>query len=323
MIPFSTPAGCSSKGSLPLWMLVCLLLLCGPAWPETAETDAGATLSASLEKNSASVGDLLWVTLTYDIPGDAKLPEKDPVGGMDNLTVTERKTEPHQIRFRVLVDQLASFELGPFSLTYIDSQNNERILTTDPLPLTVVSNLGEKPEEAALKPIQDIISTETGWLRYLSGALAVLVLLGLASGFIRWRKKRRAPGMNAAMEDPPHIKAEKEIDELIASGLFEQGNAKAFYFGFSETIRRYMGSIRRFPAAEMTTEEIARVIKTDPGDQALLPLLRQADLVKFADAIPSPDRKDRDIHTARTYIRQTRPLSDAPPADPSLQEVRP
>jgi hypothetical protein len=124
------------------------------------------------------------------------------------------------------------------------------------------------------------------------------------------------------MEDPPHVKADKEIDNLIASRLFEDGDVKAFYFIFSETIRRYMESIRRFPAAEMTTEEIARFIKTDPSDQKVLPLLRQADLVKFADSIPAPDRKDQDILIARTYIQETRPMPNTPQEGASIQEVR-
>ena len=124
------------------------------------------------------------------------------------------------------------------------------------------------------------------------------------------------------MEDPPHVKADREIDNLIASGLFENGDVKAFYFIFSETIRRYMESIRRFPAAEMTTEEIARFIKTDPSGQKVLPLLRQADLVKFSDSVPAPDRKDQDILMARTYIQQTRPMTNGSQESSSIQEVR-
>jgi len=103
--------------------------------------------------------------------------------------------------------------------------------------------------------------------------------------------------------------------------LFERGDVKAFYFIFSETIRRYMASIRCFPAAEMTTEEIARKIKTDPADQHILPLLRQADLVKFADLMPAPDRKDQDVQMARTYIQQTRPLTNGLQEGPPPQEV--
>jgi hypothetical protein len=122
----------------------------------------------------------------------------------------------------------------------------------------------------------------------------------------------------AAAVDPPHIQAEKEIDQLLADGLFEKGEVKTFYFIFSEIIRRYMESIRRFPAAEMTTEEIARHVGNTSQDQEILPLLRQTDLVKFADTIPTPDRKARDIETARTYIRQTCPMqTDALGAQPN------
>jgi hypothetical protein len=108
-------------------------------------------------------------------------------------------------------------------------------------------------------------------------------------------------------KNPPHIQAEKEIDQLLAGELFEKGEVKTFYFIFSEILRRYMESIRNFPAAEMTTEEIVRHVGNTSQDQEILPLLRQADLIKFADTVPTPDRKLRDVEAARSYIRQTRP----------------
>ncbi len=322
MILFSKKRPRYRKGLLLLWALSCFFLGSGPVWSEAPETDSVPTLSASIEKNTARIGDLLWVTLRYEIPENAKLPEKVGIGGLETLTVLEHKTESHQIKIRFMVDQLESFDLGPFSLTYIDHQNNEQQLTTDPIAITVLSNLGETIEDAALKPIQDIISTQSGWLSYLLWAFAAILLFVGVAGFLWWRKKRRSHDMRAGVEDPPHVKADKEIDKLIASGLFERGDVKAFYFIFSETIRRYMESIRCFPAAEMTTEEIARAIKTDPSDQRILPLLRQADLVKFSDLIPAPDRKDQDILMARTYIQQTRPMTNTLQENSSLQEAR-
>jgi hypothetical protein len=305
---------------LPLWALVFIFLGSGPVWPGTTETDPVPTLSASIETNTARIGDLLWVTLKYVLPENAKLAEDRGVGGLETLTILEHKTEPNQIKIRFMVDQLESFDLGPFSITYIDHQNNQQEMTTDPIAITILSNLGEKIEDASLKPIQDIISTQSRWRWYLLWAFTAILLLGMASGFIYWRKKRRIHDIQATMEDPPHVRADKEIDKLIASGMFERGDVKAFYFIFSETIRRYMESIRGFPAAEMTTEEIARVIKTAPSDQGILPLLRQADLVKFSDLIPAPDRKDQDILMARTYIQQTRPLMNDLQEVPSHQE---
>jgi len=319
--PFSIKRSYYRKGLLLPWALFCIFLGPGPVWSEAPETDPVPTLSASIETNSARIGDLLWVTFQYELPENAKLPEKGGIGGLETLTVLEQKTEPNQIKIRFMIDQLESFDLGPFSLTYIDHQNNQQAVTTDPIAITVLSNLDEKIEDAALKPIQDIISTRSRWLTFMLWAFAAVLLLGVVCGFIYWRKKCRTHDMRAAVEDPPHVRADREIDNLIASGLFERGDVKTFYFIFSETIRRYMESIRGYPAAEMTTEEIARAIKTDPSDQGILPLLRQADLVKFADLMPAPHRKDQDILMARTYIQQTCPVTNDLQEKPSHQEV--
>lgn len=322
MTRFSIHRIYTKKIQMLLGVLICFVLLSGPAGSQTPGTDDLPSLSATLEKNTARIGDMLWLTFRYKIPQGTQLPDNAGISGLEAVTVVEHKAEPNQIQIRFMIDQLESFNLGPFSLTYVDDNKDEQQVTADPIAVTILSNLGEKPEEASLKPIQDIISTKTSWLTTLLGAFAVILVIGLAFLFIWWRKKRRIRDIQATMQDPPHVRAEKEIENLIASGLFETGDVKAFYFIFSETIRRYMESIRRFPAAEMTTEEIARWVKTDPSDQKILPLLRQADLVKFADSIPAPDRKDQDILMARTYIQQTRPMADDLQESPN-REVQP
>ena len=49
-----------------------------------------------------------------NFPQNAKLPEKGGISGLEALTVIEHKTEPNQIQIRFMVDQLESFDLGPF-----------------------------------------------------------------------------------------------------------------------------------------------------------------------------------------------------------------
>ena len=142
-------------------------------------------------------------------------------------------------------------------------------------------------------------------LELCHSTLAIDVQL-LRAGDRAYRARSHAPGINRLLR-----------------GLFERGEVKAFYYIFSETIRRYMESIRRFPAVEMTTEEIARAIRANPSDQCILPLLKRADLVKFADSMPAPERKDQDVLAARTYIQQTRPKTEELQKAPSLQEVSP
>jgi hypothetical protein len=278
------------------------------AWIAGSETELAlskSSLSASVEKSAAKIGDLLWLTLTYDLPEGGHLPEDPVVSGIERLNIVERVVRAGEIKLRFIVDRLESFQTEPISLTFIDKDGNEQRVETAPVTIAVLSNLGEKPEDATLRPIQDIIPIRLRWMPFLLWAAVAGILLCLAVGWLWWRRKHRPGRKMTATADPPHIQAEKEIDQLVAGGLFEKGDVKTFYFIFSEILRRYMESIRHFPAAEMTTEEIARHVGNISQDQEILPLLRQADFVKFADTIPTPDRKVHHVEAARTYIRQT------------------
>lgn len=298
------------------WQII-LLAMCfvlfaaaSAAWAETVSPPPVPELSASVEKSPVSVGDLIWLTLKYDLPEGARLPEDPAVRGIEKLNVIEQVVHIGEIKIQFLIDQLESFKIDRIDLTYFDKNGNEQTIETGPIAVTVLSGLGKNPEEAVLMPIQDIIPLSLRWMPYLPWALAGGILLCVIIALIWWHRKHRTSKITATMVDPPHVLAEKEIDQLVARRLFERGDVKTFYFVFSEIIRRYMESIRHFPAAEMTTEEIARYVRTNTCDQRLLPVLGQADLVKFADAVPARDRKAQDIKTARAYIRQTRPATD-------------
>ena len=291
-----------------LWTMGFVMLTAWIAGANTEVASSAPSLSASIEKNIAKIGDLLWLTLTYDLPEGGQLPEDPVVGGIEKLNIVERVVRPGEIKLRFIVEQLESFQTEPITLTFFDKDGNEQRIETTPVTIDVLSNLGEKPEEATLRPIQDIIPIRSRWVPFLPWAAVAGILLSVVIGWLWWRRKHHPVSILATAVDPPHIQAEKEIDQLVAGGLFEKGEVKTFYFIFSEIIRRYMESIRHFPAAEMTTEEIARHVANTSQDQEILPLLRQADLVKFADTIPTPDRNVRDIEAARTYIRQTCPI---------------
>jgi hypothetical protein len=296
------------KWPIVLWTVGFVLLTVWIAWSETESVLSASSLSASVEKSAVKVGDQLWLTLRYDLPEGGLLPQDPVVGGIEKLNIVERVVRTGEIRLRFIVDRLESFQTEPIHLIFIDKDGKKQRIETAPVRITVLSNLGEKPEEATLKPIQDIIPISSSWRPFLLWAAVACLLVCFAIGWLWWRHKHRVGKVISATADPPHIQAEKEIDQLVAGGLFEKGDAKTFYFLFSGILRRYMESIRHFPAAEMTTEEIARHVGNTFQDQEILPLLRQADLVKFADTIPPPDRKVHDVEAARAYIRQTGPM---------------
>jgi hypothetical protein len=279
-------------------------------WSQDDIKDSGPALSASFDRDSARVGGIVELSLKYRLPEGARLPAKLEIKGIEGLTTVDRRIGPGQIRIRLLVDRLGPWKTGALSLSYLDKEGKSQVLTTGSVSLTVTSNLGDRPAEAELKPIQGIIPTRPLWLKYLPWSAGLLGILLIMSVLFWWYKRGRGEKPLVIPQIPPHIRAKKEIEELDAQRLFEKGHVKRFYFRFSEILRRYLGSLRGFPAVELTTEEIARCIDREQ-DRGLLALLRQADLVKFADRVPAPARKEEEVKTALSYIQETRPVSEA------------
>jgi hypothetical protein len=296
------------KTGILYFLSLAVLLSPTVSWSQNNIEDTGPALTASIDPASAKIGDTVVVHLNYTLPKSARLPDEPEIKGIEGLTILKKSIEPGRISVTLLVDRLDPWKSEPIRLVYLDKEGKEAVLNADPVSLAVSSNLGDKPEEAQLRPIQDIIPTKAGWLKFLPWAAAFIFILLVLGCFLLYYKNRRSRKGSTEFVDPPHIRVRKEIERLEAQGLFEKGHIKEFYFLFSEILRRYLESIRHFPAAEFTTEEIANCLGNEQ-DRKLLPLLRQADLVKFADTIPTKAGKEEDLNTAKVYIHETSPVN--------------
>ena len=288
---------------------------------EVMAAEQAGTLFATLDRKSAPVGDVATLTLNFQLPEGGTLTDPPAGGGLEHLTILGRDVAPNKVTFRVLVDQLEILKTGALSLTWVDREKKPHALTADPVSLQVVSGLGEKPAEAQLRPLQDIVPVRPPWLRYLPWGLGALGLLLAAAGLYWWWKKRRRQLEIAKAHEAPHLWATREVERLEAQKVFEKGKVKEFYFRLSEILRRYLEAIRGFPAAEYTVEEIARYVQEEK-DRQLLVLLRQVDLVKFADDVPTAARKDDELKAALAYIRATTPQPETQPAGGAPQGTR-
>ena len=306
-----------------LIVVLFLILTSGIGWGvENNYADSGS-LTASLDQTSVPVGGVVWLTLDYRLPAGGRLPEKPTVKGLDGLTVLKQVVEPHRIRVQLLVDQVGPWRSDPIRLDYLDSEGGPQVLTAEPVALQVESNLGEKPEEAQLRPIADIIAVRSMWRSFLlwGAALAAVILAGLGA-YSGGTEKDGSPAMARSLPGGAPSAARRAIEQLETQGYFEKGMVKKYYFVFSEILRRYLESIRHFPAVEYTTEEIAQHIRAEP-DRRVLPLLQRADLVKFADERPTPARKQEDIEAALAYIRETGPVPESSPVSGPRPEAQP
>lgn len=295
---------CLFRLCFSLLVFVLILVLAVPA------IAAPAKLTASLDRTTSPVGETVTLTLAYTLPPGCRLPDKPTITGLNGLSVTGMQAGPGTITIRFIVDSLSDLKIGPLGLTYLDAKDGRQTVSSNALTLKVTSNLEPSPNKQQLKPIQDIIPARPVWLKWLIWtALAGFVALSLAGLFFlykRWSKRKAAH----AIALPPHVRAQRDLESLVTGGLFERGDVKAFYFRFSEILKRYLEDLRGFPAAEYTSEEIATRIDAEI-DREVVVLLKRADLVKFADDVPTPSRKDQDVQAALAYIATTTPSSES------------
>ena len=208
-----------------------------PCRSRQGEAESRPALGVSLDKSAAAVGETLTLTIDYRLPEGARLPEEVALEGLDGLTVIDRRVRDGRIVLRFLVDRLGSLKTGALALPYLSESGTTERLKADPLTLSIFSSLGEKPEQARLRPIQDIMATRNPWRPYLpwfAAAAALLLASLLAFGIYRRRRRRMLGG---PAPEPPHLQARRAIEELEGRRLFESGRVKAYYFSFSEIIR--------------------------------------------------------------------------------------
>jgi hypothetical protein len=287
-------------------MRMLLILLCLPALStaQAQSTAAKPGLKAVLDRQTAHVGERVVLSLGYVLPEGATLVEPPEIKGVEDLTLVDIRKGEGEIRLSFLVDRLKDWKTKEITLSYHQKDGKRGELKVDPVSLTVASNLGEKPAEAELRPIYDIIPVRSWWQAHFAWIAAGLAVLLLAAGGLWWLRRRTAVREVTATVAFPHIRAREAIEELERQGLFEKGYVKAFYFRTSEILREYMEALRNFPAPELTTEEIAFKITTE-ADRKALALLRHADLAKFADMVPTLARKEEELRDMLAYIDET------------------
>lgn len=269
----------------------------------------GGTLKimAGLSPASAKVGDTVTLNLTFTLPKGCRLPDKPEITGIENLSITGVKPYPGGIKLIFIADSLDSIPIGPVKLSYLNDRGEKLTVASDALILKVGSNMNSSPDKQQLRPIQDIIPAYPLWLPWVLITVLAVIIIACAAGVILWLKKRSAR-RQSFLAAPPHVRARNDLEQLEASMLYESGRIKEYYFRFSEIMKRYLEEIRGFPAAESTTEEMSQLITLDI-DRELLAILKRADMVKFADSIPSPSQKAGDIASAFEYISDTSPES--------------
>jgi hypothetical protein len=269
------------------------------AAPGAADATRELPMSARFTAPQAEAGTAATLELRFSLPRDARL--KDPVKprGLADKTVLGIDKAEGGLDARLLVDSLDVFEAGPVFLDF-DSPDGGGAFKAEPARLTVTTSLGDNPSALTPRPALGIIPGVPGWKKYGPWALFGLFAAALAGCGAVWMKRHRARLVEARVipADEEALARLNSLRENMDAGRLE---AKEYYFQLSEILRTYMERLRGFPALEMTVEEIASKV-SDARDRAMVPLLREADMVKFAGKRPMAARLLEDFDSARSYV---------------------
>ncbi|HET9232843.1 MAG TPA: hypothetical protein VFP10_01735, partial [Candidatus Eisenbacteria bacterium] len=218
---------------------------------------------------------------------------------------------------------MAVFDVGDRSLRelpfVLQDHEKARPVIAEDCRVHIEASLPDTATRAGLREVKAPIEVPLRW-RWGRIALALGLLAALVALLVWWRR-RPAPEI-AAIEAPP-VSPEEEalgaLRELEDAALPARGRMSEHYFRLSVILRRYVERRFPIPAVESTTAELrfafTRVSGLPRDTDALLDLLEESDLVKFARYDPGINASRTAVSTGRAWIERNRPAELPEPAE--------
>jgi hypothetical protein len=216
--------------------------------------------------------------------------------------------------------------IPPLPLSVARASGEVLVLCTAPHQITIedpianVSNPMPKPNPPARQQREEWTLLKQA---AIGAALALPVALLLA-WLLSWWRKRPRPEPPAPPPRPPWDIALEELFDVRHAGLVTEGRLAEHFDRVSDIVRKYLGARYGFDGLESTTREMLSVLRTAKPRPAPLDaietFLHQADLVKFAKTVPSPEDGELALSRAEHIVKETLP---AIPGIPDLPAVEP
>lgn len=296
--------------NLPLLALI-LLAVASPA--RALPTVTSRTVPAVIH-----VGDTVTVEARLDGPVDL-LPVRPPakLGTFELLGVDmgDSTASPRVVRIFI-----TSFEIGPQAVPHIglaireagriDTVFTGRYLVTVasllPADSAAVDTLSPLPARGPIDIPQVFL-----WKVFFGYLVALVALAALVVWIVRRLRSRklRTPELVPMAEPavPAHLKALRELDEVVGKGYVARGLFKTHYSEVLDVLRVFLERRARIEAMDRTTFELLGELKRtglSAGTRdRLAGFLEEGDLVKFAKQVPAPEAADALVPAAREWVQ--------------------
>ena len=317
---------------------VALILSCNIAFAQESSETAGVKPServlpanapkvrGTVEPDSIGIGDrfLLSIEVEKDLMQDVYFP--DYKNGVEYYELIEDRPidtlskEGRKLRLRKSY-LMAAFQEGIHRVVpevmYADKNIIDTLQGDDTLKLLVTTFQIDSTSHAIfdIKPQRTLkfkVGEISGYITWSIIIIIILVALYLvAKRILAHYGKSFGDIFKPAPPLPPHEIALRDLKHLHSERLWQEGKHKLYYSGLTDILRAYLAGQFGVGALEMTSDEIIEAVRSVdlPQKQAmdLTELLRDADLVKFAKAMPEAEENERAYSKAWEFVQQTMP----------------
>ena len=293
-------------------------------------------VKAYIEPDSILIGDRF--TLTIDVEKDQvqslyfpafsnekSEDGKQPFGMLECIEDIPTDTIEHKGRYMRLRKRYTMtafdegiYNLGRPSVLYADKNIIDTLYgTVDSLKIVVTTfKIDSTSMLCNIKPVKNMPFRFGEIAGYTGIALAVLALLAVAIYLLARHLAKRGKSIADLFKPepplPPHIVAITALEQLQNQKLWQNNKHKEYYSALTDILRTYIDGRFGVGAMEMTTDEIIEAIKALNLSQKLsmdlVSLLRDADLVKFAKAMPEAAENESAFSKVYYFVEETKPV---------------
>jgi LPXTG-motif cell wall-anchored protein len=214
---------------------------------------------------------------------------------------------PSSRRYRATAYVLDDARVPPIAVRYRAPDGSSGEVRTEPLSLRVLSVLPKDPKQQGLSDVRGPVALSIGW-QFWAALVGIVALLGGAIlMLLRRRRRRRGPAPATGPEVPPETEALSALARLEASGLLAADDLRAFYIDLTEIVKRYLERRLAAPVLEMTSSEMAALLRDHPKARDVAAPVRDltaaADRVKFAHGRALEDEARQHLSQARSAVQ--------------------
>lgn len=228
--------------------------------------------------------------------GDASRKES----GIGDSSVSEVKVE-------ITYYRTGEYTLPLFKI--IDKSGNEYSYNA---PEVIIESINK---EAAFDDIESPLSLSGNYTRLYILIFVILISIILIYFLIKFFRNKRA---NNNKEEIPVLSPIElfmnGLKNIDAPKLISEGNVKEYVFSLSILFRKYISALYKFDAAEMTTEEITRILALvmpkyyyRQYNSEIIDIMNFWDLSKFAEFAPSNELLLNNYNSTVTIAQKLSP----------------